>query len=561
MSHSDQIPRIPLHIRAADLGTEIFLVDDRLNRINTAIGEMHTEVVSGLYKIRFRSGGTMQDHLIEVPTELPPGQREVLVQGPPLQFASAMPLVNTRTSHEYQQRAWPRASLPPDMRIGSGAFLFVLARDPEKLLGKATSHRPWNGLSLHSTDDTVPALGLDFSEAPYRDEDPGVATAHLEVNPGTYLLRVDTGLWGIHEMAVHASAGWQTQIFLSSSSSKRTCYSNQKNLAEPPRTRTARRVDLNSAAVLMVRPGNSVDPSHPQWRLTELARQGLAQNRETVRAEDLRDMLWAKFDNPMLGLFGATLMLRSGKSGGFLQEVVGNLSALLPDHPDVAALRLAVGIQVRPDNDSQQAFPLPPMLLENWKRLIQSSIDARGLIPADSPSSAIGGNYYSEGPWLVWRRSAEVARAFKSYPPATEAIQVPQLTGNVRAIVNKAVDFMSVRLGDGGERRLGGLVKAIAPELGNQPTKTRADGHSLQSLFNEIAQRFDLHSMSEMDLADKLTPTQFALVRELQASAKVPPDERGAWLVRNLGIPEASLVQTAHKLLSTQPRHGTTRKK
>lgn len=559
MSPSDQTPRIPLHVRAADLGTEIFLVDDRLNRINTAIGEMHTEVSPGLYKIRFRSGGTMRDHLVEVPTELPPGQREVLVEGPPLQFASAMPLANTRTSHEYQQQAWSRASLPPDMRIGSGASLFVLARDPEKLLGKATSHRPWNGLSLHSTDDTAPALGLDFSEAPYRDEDLGVATAHLEVNPGTYLLRVDTGLWGIREMAVHASAGWQTQIFLSSSSLQRTRYGSQQSLAEPPRTRTARRVELNSAAVLMVRPGNIFDPSHPQWRLTELARQGLAQNRETVRANDLRDMLWAKFDNPMLGLFGAALMLRSEKSGGFLQEVVGNLSSLLPDHPDVAALRLAVGLQARPDNASQQAFPLPPMLLENWKRLIQSSIDAPGLIPADSPSAAIGGSYYSEGPWLVWRRSPEVARAFQAYPQAEQTIRLPRVGEEMRAVHSKGMMGLLVgRTAESGNEWEGG---AITPKPGHKPIKTTPDSVSLQGLLDELAERFDPRSMGESDLAGKLTPTQYALIRELHASAKAAPDDRVAWLVRNLGTPEASLVQTARKLLSGDQRRGAARKK
>ncbi len=568
MSPSDQTPRIPLHVSAADLGTEIFLVDARLNRIQSALGEMHTEVTPGLYKVRFRSGGTMQDHLVEVPAELPPGQGAVRVEGPPLQFASAMPLANTRTSHEYQQAAWSRASLPPDMRIGTGATLFVLARDPEKIPGKATSHRPWNGLSLHSTDDTVPALELDFSEAPYRDEDFGVATAHLEVNPGTYLLRVDTGLWGIREMAVHASAGWQTQIFLSSSSIQRT---SQESLAESPRTRTARRVDLNSAAVLMVRPGNVVDPSHPQWRLTELARQGLAQNRETVRADDLRDMLWAKFDNPMLGLFGAALMLRSEKSSGFLQEVVGNLSALLPDHPDVAALRLLVGLQDRPDNASRHVFSLPPMLLENWKRLIQSSIDNPALIPADSPSAAIGGSYYSEGPWLVWRRSPEVTRAFQAYSRAEQAIQVP-LMGRGEPLAGTL--YLATLMGSGAVAQgRGAAVGAGGAFIGGKNLGTINTGGdlvgrdkissdlSLQDLLSELAERFDPRSMGETDEADKLTPTQFALIRELPAAAKVAPDDRVAWLVRNLGTPEASLMQTARKLLSSDKPRGEVRKK
>lgn len=585
MSRSDQTPRIPLHIRAADLGTEIFLVDAGLNRINSAVGEMRAEVVPGLYKIRFRSGGTMRDSLVEVPTVLPPGQSSVLVEGQPLQFASAMPLDDTRTTHEYHRAAWSRASLDPDKRIGAGAFLFVLARDPEKIPGKATSHRPWNGLSLHSTG-AEPAMELEFSDAPYRDEDLGVATAHLEVDPGTYLLRVDTGLWGIREMAIHASAGWQTQIFLSSSSLQRTRYDSQKSFSEPARTRTARRVDLSSAAVLMVRPGNSVDPSEPQWRLTELARQGLAQNRNTVRADDLRDMLWAKFDNPMLGLFGAALMLRSEKSGGFLRDVVGNLSSLLPDHPDVAALRLATGLQNQANTGLYRTYPLPPMLLENWQRLIQSSIDLPELIPAGSPSAAIGGSYYSEGPWLGWQRTPEIARAFQNF---TLAEQAPQVSGKDREMQTAVKSYQATLTGSGaiaqgpgsiavgagsvfvGGKNIGTINTSSGAYIaGNVDTdggdfdgrdRSAIPGSSLKGLLRDLAERFDPRSLREGDLADKLTPSEFALIRELPAAFRVEADDRMAWLVRNLGIPETSLVQTARKLLSGDQRRGSTRKK
>jgi hypothetical protein len=527
MSRFDQTPRIPLHIRAPDLGTEIFLVDAKLNRIKSAIGELRTEVAPGLYKVRFRSAGTMKDTLVEVPTELPLGQNSVLVEGLPLQFASSMPLANTRTTHEYHQMAWSRAALNPDRSIGTGASLFVLARDPDKIPDKATSHRPWNGLSLHSTGGTEPALELEFSDAPYRDENLGVATVHLEVNPGTYLLRVDTGLWGIREMAIHASADWQTQIFLSSSSLQRTRYGSQKHFSESPRTRTTRRVDLHGASVLMVRPGNIVNPSEPQWRLTELARLGLAQNRNTVRTEDLRDMLWAKFDNPMLGLFGAALMLRSEKSGDFLQEVVGNLSSLLHDHPDVAALRLASGFQNT--NGPHPLYPLPPMLLENWKHLIQSSIEFPELIPEGSPSAAIGGSYFGQGPWLVWQRSPEINQAFKTYPLTEQANQ-----------------------SSGVGRDMQVAVKLFPASLTSSSTL---------GIVNDLVERFAPLSIGEADLADKLSPSEFALIRELPAASKVEADDQMAWLVRNLGMPETSVVQTARKLLASTLHRGSSRKK
>ncbi|MCU0843004.1 MAG: hypothetical protein MUC79_15005, partial [Thiobacillaceae bacterium] len=399
--------RLPLHVVAADAGTEIFLVDADFRRLASAVGELRTEVEPGLYKVRFRSGDAMADRLVEVA----PGQGDVLVQGEPLRFASALPLPDTRTSHKYHQAAWSHAWGPPDLNLGSGSRLFVMARDADKRPDERPHHMPWRGLSLHAPDGR---MLLDFAEAPQRNPELAFASANLQVDPGTYLLRVDTDLNGVLEMPLVASPDWQTQVALRS----RTISRRQGDLRTEGRSsRSVRRADLGGATVLMARPGYHADPSGEQDRLTELARLGLVQGRATLRPDDLRSMLWAKRDNPMLGLYGAHMLLQGDeRDSGLLHEVVGNLESLLGPHPDVAALRLALA---RLDGQTVSAalrFDLPPMLARSWDLVVEASVGNPELVSADSFAGRIAGNRVSSRHWLIWRRTAALVQALRKRP-------------------------------------------------------------------------------------------------------------------------------------------------
>ena len=55
-------------------------------------------------------------------------------------------------------------------------------------------------------------------------------------------------------------------------------------------------------------PGWLLEEYRKSARLTELARQGLIDRRQ-VLPRDVTEMLWAKWDNPMLGILGGHLLL------------------------------------------------------------------------------------------------------------------------------------------------------------------------------------------------------------------------------------------------------------
>lgn len=88
------------------------------------------------------------------------------------------------------------------------------------------------------------------------------------------------------------------------------------------------RADLGSAAVLLSR-GRGFSAARPDFRQTELARLGL-QNRRQIVSDEIRLMLRAKMENPMLGILGAHLLLLDPQPDEDLfQVVIQNSRSLL----------------------------------------------------------------------------------------------------------------------------------------------------------------------------------------------------------------------------------------
>ena len=134
-----------LAMSAADDATEIFLIDAGLRRIASGLGHLEMEVPLGIYKVRFRSGASQQDQLVEVPS---PGAR-VKVEAPPLLFRTAAPIVRTLTTHEYQSGPASAMSRRVHVDCGRGGELFVFVREEEESREFAPTH-----LTIHALDGT-----------------------------------------------------------------------------------------------------------------------------------------------------------------------------------------------------------------------------------------------------------------------------------------------------------------------------------------------------------------------------------------------------------------------
>jgi hypothetical protein len=384
MSNSDQ-PGVRLIITTADSATEIFVLDARFHLVNRGIGMLDDAFPPGLYMVRARSGPETREEVVLLPRD---ASEPVRTSFAPISFGTPAPLTNTGKTHEYHIELARDVSATVQISAGVGSWLFVCAREwsgqsvsPSDLPARS----PIRGLSLRTLDG-VTIADLEGAAVKRLDVPDPCAACTVQVNPGAYRLVLDAAPGLTVEQTVVASPGWQTQVFML-----------QHDYADSPEWR---RADMVGASILMAN-GPGFEADSDEQRLAEMARLALRDGRR-VLSNDLRSMLQGKFSDPMLGIFGAHLLLREQEiDESLFHIVVDNLRALLGDHPDVEALRL------RLQDPTVPPFGVPPMLRRSWELILNATVMRPELVPPDSPLAGIAPRIWGEGPWLIWMERSD----------------------------------------------------------------------------------------------------------------------------------------------------------
>ncbi|MDR3636402.1 MAG: hypothetical protein P4L84_21545 [Isosphaeraceae bacterium] len=450
MSSSEPVERIPLLVRAADDATELFVLDGKLNLVARGLGRLEGRFEPGIYKVKARSGYVTEERRVVLT-----GPQPWAVSFGPLEFASPALLVSTAQTHEYQMAAAERESgqVHESLAKEGDSLIFIFARrwtgSPSQELS-AGKVNPAEGLSFHYASgrravDLRSVGNVDLTGDPW-------AACTIRVNSGLYRLRLTRHEGPALEQTVVACPGWQTQVFLQQ-------YPH-------PSESDQLYADLTSASILMARshgPGSGQPVFHardPAMRLAEQARLGLANGRQVLADSVVREILDGKFDNPLLGLFGAHLLLQKweadqqakrsaggpvadrlggeqsrtvfdeyldGLYGGGVtfQTIVENLRRLLGHgtHPDVEALALLLDpsgggyrFQAPPTlrrnrrgklvgaHGGRYRFEIPPMLRRSWALVVAATAEHPELVPEGSLASQIAERLWGEEPWLVWMK-------------------------------------------------------------------------------------------------------------------------------------------------------------
>ena len=441
MSSSDTSREVPLRVRAEDAESEIFLIDGSYQLTARGLGSLEGRYKPGLYKVKLQTGSRIRERYVQ----LAPGNEELVgkqegatlthedgtavLSFPRLHFATAVPLAETSWSRDEHTDAAVIHSQQVHVRRGRGSQLFVFIRTwtPAHLAGERPEAPTSFRLALHTVDGR---RLVDLVTEGARDddlEDPWAACT-VEVDPGVYLLRVGTEEGFELDEVVVASPGWQTQLFL--------CALQRAERTEGAWT------DSMHTSVHLRRPEHGFDPTSPGLRLTELTRIGLRNRRAVITPELLMELKDTESRNPMLGLYGAHLLMMSEEPDlELVRKVVGHLRHLLGRHPDVEALALALGeAPATPD-----LFGVPPTLLRSWALVVRETAEHPDLVPRGSLAAAIGERLWGEGPWVIW----------KALPPLTH----PRHTGSPPDI-----EALATRLQAVSEERLMQLRDATALE-------------------------------------------------------------------------------------------------
>jgi hypothetical protein len=443
MSLSDTSNKLTLEIQASDSATELFVIDGDHHLVDRGIGMLTTKPLDpGIYKIKARVGfETREQHVVL----REPGQKVVL---PPFAFASPALLRDTSKTHEYQVAAAETESHNVHFDKGQGSTIFIFARawTPSQIQPSALrSINPAAGLSLCDQGGNTITYLETAGRVDNQVRDPWAA-CNVQLNPGLYRLSLALPSGERLEQTVVACPGWQTQVFLL-----------QRDYGD------SRRADLPKASVLMAQ-GMGFYNGDVGMRQAELARLGLTNERKVLSSE-VREMLRTKFENPMLGIYGAhLLLLEQSPDMDLLRMVVNNLQGLLQyQHPDVEALALAI------DVSGGYSFTVPPMLRRSWSLVVNATITRPDLVPAASLAASAAQNLWSEEPWLVWH---EPAPAVATPPNAVTTAPEARVESDLEAAFQAHVLALSPRVPRSDSPF--GAVRKMRATLGSVPESASA---------------------------------------------------------------------------------------
>jgi hypothetical protein len=361
-----------LVVEAADPLAEVSVYDGAFKRLGRGVGRYEASLPDGLYEVRARLGGTVQEKLISL-------DRDQSIRFESVAFESPIPISGTSTADAAHQAAVAKAlGQPKTFGAGSGILVVVRDRPRSGPTSAPPPTSPASGLALIAPDGSR-LLDIGASAPVDRNGDAAVAAIYAQVNPGTYRLRIDLPDGGGRERALIASPGWRTQ-----------CFMIRRRIRELPFA------DLDRGAVSLATLGAAFGPADQRVRLAEAARDALVTHRQIADAA-AEALMKLKFEDPMLGLLVAHLLLRDRPDAPVLAVVLENLIRLLgADHADVRAIALDS------PKETPGAIADMPMLRASWDRIVQHSLKRPALVPAGSAASKAATRVLPTSPWLVW---------------------------------------------------------------------------------------------------------------------------------------------------------------
>ena len=540
---------LPVTVAASDAAAEVFIVDSGFGVVARGIGRVFATVPPGIYRAKAKVGELQNEVLFAVDDDDTAGTT-IPVEAPV--FASPIPLARTSTHadvHEGAAEAMSRSD-HPRLSLGSGARLVLVFRDPA-VAGAALDDealaayaQAWQGMAL------VDAAGdhrLLLADAGALDARTGWLLVEAEVDPGGWVVSVPVPGRPDHCVPLVASAGWSTQLFV--------------NLG-PAVDGGPRRFHLDDAAIVLDRPGAPFIADRHDLRVLEVARQALAGGHNIVAGPVMDELLMGKFENPMMGLVAAHLLLLDAKPNlERIAHVVGNTGGLVgADHPDVLALRLRVDqLRGRPAAglaELLEAVRQPPMLRLSWAYLMAAVSS-----PAAGGSAALAARrpfalatcVVGSALWLTWEDLPlpEPAEMSAIVPPSTAAGPPPAAPSGPPTIdmLRRQTRVLRKNGGEGGGTA--GRIASGALEIGAAAQKlwARVSGSGLfgrlfggakPPTLRDAAQAaveflLEQHDWDEVvrrlkqqpDEAAQLTPLQRSLLMALRSAQQQWRDERG----------------------------------
>ncbi|RJG09036.1 hypothetical protein D3879_24795 [Pseudomonas cavernicola] len=393
MSSSDR-PVYRLTLEAPEPGLGVIVIDAEGNVVGRCADDksrLDLDLPRGLYTVRSSRSGAFAETVVRLD-----GPQLVKAAPPPVFSAATIP--GAATTHEYYTwPAWAASQTPTapllawDEPADARLLLFVRAAHQGAYAGEdqlaSLSLRMLNGRSLS-----------EFRDDAQRDSDKGWAAYSTRLPHGLLILE-DLGERP-RQIPVPLMPGWQTQVFV---------MHHKRLLWEDMRLATLHADVIDSRKYRSpydLQP-DDIQPSQDM----DAGLLALQNNTPSVAPQLIDAFLGSKFQNPILGLLGAYLMLlherREAKKPdyhadtGRIRMVLDNLHALLPESADVAALRL----MAEPWLGKPALAPVErvPLFRCGAEALLQAAASDPALLPEGSLLDTVSDRLYGDTVWTTWK--------------------------------------------------------------------------------------------------------------------------------------------------------------
>jgi hypothetical protein len=352
----DESTLVRLDVVAGNPAGTIVVSDHRFERIFAETGELHERDLPGVYKIREEYGRDItlsSDTVVLLDRDLRIGAPPAPAMLPDREFGGGLESIGERGGRTAAA-------------LGTGFSLIGRGADPGPT---GAPRHPLAGVTL--TDASGAAVGNPAADSGVRiDSGQPVATWERELAPGPYFLSQTLPNGRSFEACVQVVPNWVSTVSVQ-------------------RTGAAGGAGNFGVVSLSMRPAGSGMPAAEQESAVDAARLALTQGRDLFgegRGDQLKDLLLHRYEDPIAGIIGAHLLLRSMAAGqrdpaqaSLFDEAVAALRAKVgDDHPDVEALSLRCRSRARRGN---RPFRFPPTFAASWQLLTAASVAKPDLVP------------------------------------------------------------------------------------------------------------------------------------------------------------------------------------
>jgi len=405
MSTSEPVVSAPQRFQVqCDPDVQITVYNGWGDLVGQDYGFFQRDLPAGLYEVRTELAGQIE---VEIVRHQQATTRPVWAKSPPRY--SAAPLASAETSHEYYTepcQTWSQKNtrvepIGPPGPAAARFLLFLRAVDRERTPGRRLAE----GLRLV---DPTGAILCDFRA----DRDAAARNDQAVWEEGKVIDRREPE-WVGRDAVFDDTDGW---LALSADVTCRTVF--LESAGESPRTVPVHFYPgwetqlfllhrgwprFETLKVFLARRGGGFDPYDRDTQSIDLALTGLQNRTNLLPRGVVQDLLMGKFNNPMLGLIGAHFLLREEKRDAELVNLVlGKLSALLPESPDVHALEI-LAAQHLDQPISPRPLEYPPMLRAGLEAVLEASATVPTLLPEGSSLERISSRIYADTPWSSWK--------------------------------------------------------------------------------------------------------------------------------------------------------------